>query len=232
MVIGNGMVATAFESYRTNEGFLIFASGVSDSTATDKSLFEREKKLLVKSIAENPEKQLVYISTCSMYDTSMQNSPYVIHKLGMENIIKESATTFSIFRMPNLAGKTTNPHTVINYFYFHIINNSPFQLWENASRNIIDVSDAFAICNMLLRSGQASGKTINVANPSNYTVLEIVQTIENVIGIKGNYVLVKKGGSPVIDTTLISGVINSLAINFDNNYLKSLIEKYLLAHDV
>jgi len=31
MVIGNGMVAKRFESYKTNDQFLIFASGVSNS---------------------------------------------------------------------------------------------------------------------------------------------------------------------------------------------------------
>jgi hypothetical protein len=80
MVIGNGMVAIRFESYKTNDEFLIFASGVSNSKNINPEVYERELILLQRSIQENREKIFVYFSTCSIYDPEEENSKYVLHK--------------------------------------------------------------------------------------------------------------------------------------------------------
>ncbi len=68
MIIGNGMMARSFESYRGNSEILIFASGVSNSKDVDEDNFNREVLLLKDVINNNPEKAMVYFSTCSMYD--------------------------------------------------------------------------------------------------------------------------------------------------------------------
>jgi hypothetical protein len=49
MVIGNGMVATKFESFKTNDEHIIFASGVSNSKSSDSSAYKRESELLQKN---------------------------------------------------------------------------------------------------------------------------------------------------------------------------------------
>ena len=46
MVIGNGMIATRFGSYGNDERFVVFASGVSNSTLNDLDSFVRELNLL------------------------------------------------------------------------------------------------------------------------------------------------------------------------------------------
>src|SRR5687768_6321770 len=101
MVIGNGMIATRFNSYSTNEKFVIFASGVSNSVTTNSAHFAREDQLLHSVIEKNPNKTLVYFSTCSIYDHSMVQSPYVLHKLKMEETITATHPNFIIFRVSN-----------------------------------------------------------------------------------------------------------------------------------
>jgi UDP-2-acetamido-2,6-beta-L-arabino-hexul-4-ose reductase len=232
MVIGNGLIARGFNEYSTNNGVVIFASGVSNSTNTDFAAFDREQKLLANTLANNKEKKIVYFSTCSIYDPSLQNSAYVHHKLAMENIIAKTHSDYLIFRISNLAGNTDNPHTVLNFFIQHILNDTSFYVWAKASRNIIDMSDALSICRHIINNDLFHNQAVNIANPVNYPVLEIVETIENYFGKKGNYVLIDKESNPIIDIKPIEKIIKSLAINFDRNYLERTIKKYFPLNDL
>src|SRR5688572_5332524 len=137
MVVGKGLIARAFEPlYSKDNRFLIFASGVSNSGNTEAYEFKRETGLLEQAIQQHPEKTLIYFSTCSIYDPSMQQSLYVQHKLAMENLIQTRHPDYHIFRLANLAGKTNNPHTFLNYFAQHIQSGSFFYLWKQAWRNV------------------------------------------------------------------------------------------------
>lgn len=226
MVIGNGMIAKAFESYRDKEGFIIFASGVSDSTNADTTAFEREMKLITDTIENNRDKLLVYFSTCSINDPSMQDSAYVQHKIKMEDFIIQNHASFIIFRLTNPIGKTKNTHTVVNYFIKNMIENHEFTVWKNAGRNIIDIDDMYLICNEILQRNLFINTVINIANPKNYPVRFIIETIEKHFAISGNYTLLDKGGAPIIDITAVEPLFTKFNINFNEQYLPDLLQKY------
>ncbi|HRO85738.1 MAG TPA: NAD-dependent epimerase/dehydratase family protein [Niabella sp.] len=232
MVIGKGLVAKVFETYKTDNRFLIFASGVSDSTNTDKNAFDREKRLLIKSMKEHEEKIFIYFSTCSIYDTVLSKTPYVLHKLEMERVISALHKRYHIFRVSNLAGRSPNPHTVLNFFVQHILSGTPFFLWNNASRNIIDADDAFLICNYILQESNSYKRVTNIANTANYDVKVIVREIELFFQKKGNYTFVENFSHPEIDVSAIQSIISMLNIKFDNDYLKKVINKYYAANDI
>src|SRR6478752_242287 len=103
MVIGKGLVAGSFGSYAEQEGFLIFASGVSNSKSSTEADFRREAGLLQQSIEQNPGKQLVYFITTSVEDPDLYHAPYSQHKLQMEEWIRTNAHAYTIFRLSNLA---------------------------------------------------------------------------------------------------------------------------------
>jgi len=226
MVIGNGMIAKKFKSYLANEDIVIFASGVSDSTNTDTGSFEREEKMIANTIRTNPGKLLVYFSTCSIYDLSMQASAYVQHKIKTEDYIMNNHSPFIIFRLTNPIGKTSNTHTVVNYFIKNIVEKHEFAVWKNAGRNIIDIDDMYLVCNEILQEKLFINSIVNIANPQNYPVTFIVETIENYFNIRANYSLVDKGGSPVIDTDAVKPLFTKFNINFDEHYLHKLLQKY------
>jgi nucleoside-diphosphate-sugar epimerase len=232
MVIGQGLVAKGFSSYQADNSYLVFASGVSNSSDKDITNFEREKKLLIKTINEHADKILVYFSTCSMYDNSLKNSFYVQHKIEMEETIQKGHPHFYIFRISNLAGKTSNRHTVLNYFIRHILDGHFFYVWQKASRNIIDVDDAYAICDHILQNKMYKNEIINIANPVNYPVIAIVNEIERYFDKKGNYELLDKESNPVIDISPIKEIITGLNINFDAGYLSRTIKKYFSNDDI
>jgi nucleoside-diphosphate-sugar epimerase len=232
MVVGNGMIATRFSNYIEDDRFVIFASGVSNSTLNDSDSFDREMNLLKKTIQNLPKAQLVYFSTCSIYDPAMKASAYVLHKLAVEKTIQETHPDHIIFRVSNPIGKTGNKHTILNYFIDHITNHEPFVVWKYATRNLIDLDDMYAICNLILQEQVFKNPVINIANPVNYSVLSIVHTIEHYFQTKAVYSITDRGSSPLIDTTAIEKILSTLKIEFDDNYLVQLLQKYFPVHEL
>lgn len=226
MVIGNGMIAKRFSAYANDDQWLIFASGVSHSLSIKEEEFQREQVLLEKTVQDAGAKTLVYFSTCSIYDPSMQRSAYVLHKLRMEDLIKNQAASWIIFRVSNPVGITNNKHTVLNYFVAHICTQTFFTVWKNASRNLLDIDDMYRICERVMHSDLYSNHILNIANPENYPAPEIVGAVENHFNIKGHFEVLEKGNSPQVDTTAIQPFFDELDIEFGQHYMKRLLEKY------
>ncbi|MGC4038028.1 MAG: NAD-dependent epimerase/dehydratase family protein [Chitinophagaceae bacterium] len=226
MVIGNGLLAKRFYKYSEDKNPIIFASGVSNSTNRLDSEFQREENLLKYTIEKNTDKRLIYFSTCSVYDPALQDSPYVLHKLAMEALIKANQPHYHIFRISNLAGKTNNPHTILNYFAQHVISGSFFHLWKESYRNIIDIDDAFSVCDYIIENNLFLNEVVNIANHQNYRVDQIVSVLEEHIGKKANYDIVHKNSNPKIDVSPTKDIVARLNITFDDSYLQRIIEKY------
>jgi nucleoside-diphosphate-sugar epimerase len=232
MVLGSGMVARGFNEFIGDDRYLVFASGVSNSATHDSNAFVREKTLLNKSISEHRDKTFVYFSTCSVYDPSQRSMPYVQHKLAMEAMLEEMHHQYHIFRISNLAGKTDNPHTVLNFLAQHIRSGEFFFAWKHASRNIIDLDDAVKVCGHIIKEGLFKNEILNIANITNNPVPEIIGDLEVVLGKKGNYDLIDKGSNPEINTSLVREIYDLLKIGFDQGYLTRTLKKYYGRNDL
>jgi len=226
MVIGNGMVARRFESYKKNDQFLIFASGVSNSKNINPEAYERELTLLQSAIKENPEKILVYFSTCSVYDPGEENSKYVLHKKHIEQLIQKEQKQFYIFRVSNLVGQSGNRNTVLNFYVYHILNGINFDLWTHATRNLIDIDDMHKIADQILKKGAVQNQVINIANTENYSTGEIITAIENLWNTRANYIPIPKGHPFTIDLSETMPIMKELGIHFGKDYLTNLLRKY------
>ena len=226
MVIGNGLFAKRFELYKNDNQFLIFASGVSNSKTKNTEAYNRELTLLKECIQQHPDKTIVYFSTCSIYDPDEINSAYVKHKLHIEHVIQEEAAHHSIFRVSNAVGKSANPNTLLNYFYYHIKNEINFDLWINACRNIIDIDDVYFIADSLLKNNLKISHPVNIASPVSYPVKEIVSAIETFLNIKSNYTEVSKGSCFGIDLPDIHPILEKSGTKYNAEYLTELLSKY------
>src|SRR5882757_4127080 len=111
MLIGKGLVARNFTRYEELDEFLVFASGVSNSKSCTPEDFRRERELLMASIRAHPSKKAVYFSTSSVNDPDLRETPYVLHKLDMEDQVRQYARQWHIFRLSNLAGASGNMTT-------------------------------------------------------------------------------------------------------------------------
>jgi nucleoside-diphosphate-sugar epimerase len=228
MVIGNGLVARRFELYNSKDNFLVFASGVSNSKTKNPEAYNREMKLLKDSVQKCNTQSLVYFSTCSIYDPREKGSAYVQHKLQIEDFIQTRAKQYHIFRISNLAGISPNPNTLLNFFFNHVKNGVNFDLWTKACRNIIDVDHTYMIIDHILKNNLFPNQVINIANPVNHPVKEIISTIETFLNIKSNYIEIDRGTCFEIDISSIQPIIQKLAIRFDPEYVRDILNKYYL----
>ena len=227
MIYGSGMFATSFsDCFKNNPNICIFASGVSNSMCKDLAEFDREKKLLIKIIESNQGvSSFIYFSTCSIEDPRKKNTPYVKHKLEMESIVLEHPGCL-VFRLPQVVGFGGNPNTLMNFLYKSIKDGIEFKLLKHSNRNIIDIDDVLSIISFYVKNNFIRQKIINIANPVNYSMIEIVTSMEKFLKKNGNYDEIEIGNSYNINIAEISSIIKETNIIFDKHYLPRVIKKY------
>jgi nucleoside-diphosphate-sugar epimerase len=224
MIVGNGMVAKAFEPYRLNPDIKIFAAGVSRSSETRTSEFERERNLL-SSHLESFAGCLVYFSTCSVHYEAAHNL-YVRHKLMIEDEIREKAPEFLIFRLPQLVGRSENPNTLTNFFYQRLIRGERFLLRQDATRSLLDVEHAYAICDRLIADRAFRNRSIDVCLPYSVTAIDIVRTLERILGIEPRFDLVPGGERFFVPPNELAAIYDNLGIRYDARYVETVLRKY------
>lgn len=227
MIIGSGLLAHAFSrDFLQREEVCIYAAGVSNSSCADVREFARESKRLELALQQAMHvDSFVYFGTCSVTDPEISNTPYVQHKLAMEQMVREHHGNL-ILRLPQVAGKTPNPHTLLNFLYARISRSESFNLWVHAKRNIIDVDDVVAIAYQLIANNSARNITYNIANLNNYPMFEIVNAIESAVRKHAVFETVEKGSEYLIDVSIIVPVLEKVGIKFGDDYLEKVIGKY------
>jgi nucleoside-diphosphate-sugar epimerase len=228
MIIGDGIIARKFGSYSKRKDVLIFDCGVSNSKEVRPELFEEESELLHQAIDRVSDYELlVYFSTCSVYNIDEQQSMYVKHKLEMERAIESKVPKYLIFRKSQIVGNNHSDTSIINYFIDAIVNDREINLWRNAYRNLIDIDDIFTISDYLIANSIFENKIINLANPYNMSVFEILETIELFFDKKAKYVSCNKGTNYSIDISDIEPYFTKIGVKFGKReYLLSLLNKH------
>jgi nucleoside-diphosphate-sugar epimerase len=227
MIVGSGLLATSFSpAYATSADVVIYAAGVSNSSCTDPREFERERARVTESLeACRDVKTFVYFSTCSISDPELANKPYVLHKGAIEQLVRAHAG-YLILRLPQLAGRSVNPHTLLNYLYARISRSERFSIWGNAARNIIDVDDVVKIARYLINKTELRCDTVNIANIHNYPIKDIVSTMERVCGKNAIYDAIERGTSYPIDVQRIVPLLPEADVEFCSSYLLNVLRKY------
>lgn len=224
MITGNGLIAKSLQCIDSDD-VLFFASGVSNSLETRCSEFEREYALLKSNMESNPEKTLVYFSTCSIYDSSKNNSHYVLHKLKMEQIIAETCDHYYILRVSNAVGKGGNPNLLINYLVREIESNSKITVHTKATRNLIDVEDVRKITAEILKNFTPN-QIFNLAYLRNFSIIEITETISEVLKKEPLLQLQNEGSGYEIEVSKIENYFKENHLTDKDQYLSNLITKY------
>lgn len=226
MIIGNGLIAKLFAE-NDREDVIFFASGVSNSLEKDSAQFLREETLIRNTMAENPEKKILYFSTCSIYDSSKVESPYVLHKLKMENIISNHQSPFLILRVSNAVGKGGNPNLLMNYLTRSILNEEPITVFTQAKRNLIDIHDIRAITLDFLDKNEFN-KIVNLAYLENFSTTEIIEQLAEVLGKKLNLKMEDSGNSYIVSIPHVRNYFEENNLTDKMLYLKRMITRYYL----
>lgn len=231
MIIGSGLVARAFLAHAPQlASACIYAAGVSNSSCVDPREFARERQRLESALDTSEDANpFVYFSTCSTGDPDLLASAYVDHKLRMEELVR-AHPRYLVLRLPQLAGHTPNPHTLLNYLHARIVRSERFAIWSRAQRNIIDVDDMARVALDLILTECAAGETINVAAPRSATIGEIVVAMEQVLGRHAIYDSIDRGSAYLIDILRIRPSLHRLGLSFPPGYLHDVITKYYARH--
>ena len=227
MVVGNGMIARRFSDFATGNDVVIFASGVSNSKETRPEPFARERRLVEETLQHTTGSLFVYFSTASVDDPTEQGSPYVTHKLELEQLIANQATNYLLVRASNVVGGPGNPHTILNFFVDRVRRNEPFTIWQHASRNLIDLDDVYRVVTHCIADSTAWNQTILVANPHSISPLALVQAIEAHTGRRAQYELADKGEPFALPVNGISDLLQTSDSNWQpERYVAHLLLKY------
>lgn len=191
MIIGNGLIASGFQSSNTDySNYVIFASGVSNSKETSNEEYNREKQMILKTIHENKGMKIIYFSSVLV---NISKNDYFKHKLDIENTIKTNSDNYIIFRIPQVVGRNGNPKNLVNYLKNCIINNFEILTNSNIERSLLDVDDLVKIvnyckdrilCEILTVSGVEKIKVLNMCELigdilNKKPILKIVDDLEH-----------------------------------------------------
>ena len=231
MVVGNGLIARAFDKYKNSDNIIIFASGVSNSKEERNTAFIREMNLLSNYF--DTKSRLIYFSTCSIDDPSLKNSEYIAHKIRMEKVIKRKFPNNIIFRLPNVVGSCENPNTSFNYFKTRIKENLPITIEECATRYLIDSDDLSILLPYFIEKDidENVSQTINVVLDNKIYVKDMIKIMEEIIGKDINKTFISKGLNYSVDNKFFTESLFDFGAPDSfikpENYNYNLIKKYL-----
>lgn len=227
MVVGSGLLAMAFAKYyQDTPNVWIHAAGVSNSGCRDPLAFEREYRCLHDSLLRAADAEVfIYFGTCSVFDSAAASTPYVQHKLAMERLVS-THPRYLIVRLPQVAGQTKNPYTLLNFLHAHITQRKHFFLWQRAHRNIIDVDDITLVVQQFIADIACRQKILNVASPESFPTRTVVSEMEYVIGKPAIFTPLEQGAYYPIDVGYMTSMVSVAGVKFGEHYLTRVIEKY------
>jgi len=228
MIVGTGLLARAFAPHFADDPHVfVYAAGVSNSACTDDREFAREKMAFEDCIAQAGKQRIVvYFGTCSVDDPEAIATPYVRHKLEMEDRVRQAPRNL-VLRLPQVAGHTPNPHTLLNYLHARIARSERFVLWTRARRNVIDLDDVVSVVLALFRrEDPLRTSRLNIANTRSYSAREIVAAFERVTGKRAIYDEISRGSEYAIHVDEALPMFTAEGIRFDEGYLDRVVRKY------
>ena len=231
-VYGSGFIAKNLKriKLRKLKKIVIYAAGVSNSKSKDKKKFLRERKKIQTFLNNhNKEHLFIYISTISVLDNYLKKDNYTRNKIIIENLIKKSLNNFLILRLPQIVGKSNNPHTLTNFIYRKILSEQRFKVWSNVKRNLIDIDDLIKIVKQIISTKLKHGNVINILNPNSIYVKEIVNIMGKIVKKNPKYILLeykpkKKGNLKIQSSSKFN--LNIKKYFKDKNYFKNILKKY------
>lgn len=221
------MVAGALKDISGWDNDILFSSGVSNSGEKDEKNFQKEIELVKSNLAKlTSNGSFIYFSSTSIFNQLKKNNPYVLHKLKIEKLIKDSNLNYLIIRLPNLVGFSTNPNTLTNYFADSIRLGRAINLNQKAFRHLIDASDLPGILNDVKNNFGKNRHIINIETDKPISAQQIIFCMEDAIQKKAiiNPTVVNE------DQEKIDSHLSDTSINYiwkiRDDYHKSLLKKY------
>ena len=144
----------------------------------------------------------------------------------MEELVRVRHGNF-VLRLPQVVGRTDNPHTLTNFLRDRITSGQRFTIWGHAERNLVDVDDVVALATyLLLDAGGDIPPSVAIAADRSLPMPELVSTFERVLGITARCVVEDKGSAMRIEPRLPACHAQALGIDLGEGYAERVLRKY------
>lgn len=236
-IIGHGMIARSFlEHQHQFPDYVIFASGVSNSSEINPAEFDREYDLLYETLHNciNDGKCIVYFSSGGVIygkfeKTRTEKSPvfpissYGRHKLLCESVIKQSGVDYLILRLPQLVGAHQNTNQLVASLIQQACLGQA-TVHRLATRDLLDVDDMVHVLMQLLDLN-IRNETFIMASGYSIEVSKIFEEIQHILGTDAVITMLEQGDRQAYDIEKLKQCIpNELPFTLD--YYKTIIQKY------
>lgn len=205
-IVGRGLAARALSPVaERHDDVVIFASGTGDSSCRDGVEFARERERLevVLEQCRNADQRLVYCSSAgSVYGDATEarhertpcrpTTPYGLHKLRCEALIRESDCRFLILRISNLIGPGANSRQLLPNLVQQVLSGR-VRVFRHATRDLIGHEQFASIVEELLDHA-AERDTVVLASGIAVPVPELAAEIQRVLQMNAEVEWVEAGG--------------------------------------
>ena len=199
-VIGSGLLAKSFAATTFSRNCLVLASGVSNSNEHLEAEFKREADTIETAMRAHPSSRVIYFSTCSVLQKT--HTPYIRHKLEMESRVAAAASSFQIYRLPQVVGPTRNL-TLVSYFVESVLLRRKVAVQRHAQRNLVDVGDVSRLIHQLVERDIGVNTTQSLAAAYSVHVIHVLQAIAEILDIEAQFDLVDAGESYDLPTAFM-----------------------------
>lgn len=228
MIVGSGLIARIFKNeFEDDADVIVFASGVSNSGETAREAYQRELDLL-KSF-ENTKAKLIYFSTVSVFDPTLQNTLYIKHKLEIEKYISSRLKNYIIFRLPIVVGRSKNPNTLINFLFDRIQKQEKFFLHQNARRYILNAEDVGKLVSPLIHDPNINRQTLNIHFDKAISVFELVRMLEEIAGQEAIFETKNEGSYYTTDNNFFLSYLKENDLIPSENYVFEALKMHYAA---
>ena len=225
-IIGNGLLAKSFATTAFTRDCLILASGVSNSNEQRASEFRREVDIVEAAIREHPTSRVIYFSTCSILQATQ--TPYIRHKLEMESRVAAAASSFHIYRLPQVVGATRNL-TLVSYLVESLLLRRRVIVQKHAKRNLVDVGDVSRLIRHLVENDIGTDSTQSLASAHSVPVADVLQVIGELLDVEPIFDVVDAGESYDISTAFVNRHFGSGDPLMKSDYWRAVLQKHVPA---
>jgi hypothetical protein len=221
-VVGRGLIARTFlqDLGVLNKGFVIFASGVSNSGETRPAEFSREKTLIDYWLKRLDGRIFIYFSTCSVYG---KYNNYVDHKLKIEELIRDSKGVGHIYRLSQVVGVAKNT-TLVPFFTQQALNHASVDIFAGAARNLLSISDVVRLVKLVSPMRGEEPFSMNLASYHSTTAINIYKRITELCDKPFKARLVDGGDNQIVPIDELYGFLDKGDPLFADDYWKTVLD--------
>lgn len=240
-IIGNGFLARHLRALQgQHPDAVAVAAGVSWTASTSDADFAREAELISDTVrrCRRTGQTLLFFSTSSaaVYGASHPGresdqvtpyNPYGAHKLALERLVSEGATSYLVLRVAHLVGHGQPGHQLLPTLTRRVLAGDTVRIQRYATRDLIAVTDAVAIIDSLLRQG-VRRETVNVASGVAVPVTAIVDRLERRLGMVADRELVDGGAAHLVSTDKLRCLVPKADdMGFGPDYPFAVVDAYV-----